>query len=68
MALSNDNPLVYKDTEVTDWLYRITEKSENEMTLVQINPPSHGAPTFLGAIVSNDRQTVFWVNDTNPLP
>lgn len=27
-----------------------------------------GSNTYLGAIVSPDRQTIYWVNNTQPLP
>lgn len=68
MAYDNNDPLVYKNAQDSERLYRITEKTENEMKLVQITSSPHSVPTFLGAIVSTERQTIYWVNNTKPLP
>lgn len=38
------------------------------MTLEHIGSASLSKNYYLGALVSQDRQIVYWVNDTEPLP
>lgn len=68
IALQNDAPDVYKDTDRQDWLFDIVEKTSTTMTLRQKVDAGHEVVTYLGAIVSADRQTTYWVNNTKPLP
>ena len=69
IASSNNNsPLEYINTESAGLMMQITEKSETRMSLTQGRERSHAVPLYLGAIVSADRQTVYWVNNTQPLP
>lgn len=50
------------------WLYVITSKTDEEMVLTALNPNTDHSKNYLGCIVSADRQTVYWLNDTQPLP
>lgn len=47
---------------------RIRTKTNTEMELELGTMVEHGMSNYLGAIVSNDRETIYWVNDTKPLP
>lgn len=46
----------------------ITSKTPSEMTLTTGVSHNYTVPRYLGAILSNDRTTVYWVNNTAPLP
>lgn len=65
---SNSDPLRFKDAVVETNLMRITEKNDIELKFTQDAPHGHNNPTYIGAIVSADRQTIYWVNNTQPLP
>lgn len=67
-ANSNPAPLEFIETSSPDLLFDISEKTNTRMVLVSRSPIAHVKDSFLGGIVSNDRQTVFWTNDTRPLP
>ena len=68
LADDNNEPLAYVDTSQPSLLFSISEKTANRMVATQNTTGSHGSNTYLGAIVSSDRQTIYWVNETNPLP
>lgn len=68
MSTQNDNPTVNKDTVYASWIFDIVEKTDNNMLVEQRQGDALGAATYLGCIVSADRQTVYWVNETQPLP
>lgn len=67
-AADNNDPLAGKDNDSPGWLYEIQTKNDNQIVLHQVAEATHNIPTYLGAIVSADRQTVYWTNDTEPLP
>ena len=67
-ANSNDSPLTYKDTSGATLLYRIASRSNTELILESLSPTTGGGANYLGAIVSSDRQTIYWINDAKPLP
>lgn len=68
MSRLNNNPLMNINTDIQIWIYDISSKNDNEMVLDQRETSTLGANTYLGAIVSADRQTIYWVNNTSPLP
>lgn len=68
MAVSNDDPLQYRDTTNAHWMYTIESKTATEMVLVQGTIAGHDDPTYLGGILSTDRSEIMWVNRTEPLP
>ena len=68
IALTNDAPLANINTERDDWLFDLTNKTSTDMVFDQKILASHDRATYLGAIVSADRQTVYWVNESRPLP
>lgn len=64
----NNNPLVYRQSLSPDTLYVIENKTNTTIEFVSMEPlETHGA-NYLGAIVSADRQTIYWINETMPLP
>ena len=67
-AFQNAVPLTYKDTSNPALMYEIVSKTDSEMVLRCLSPNTGHGNNYLGGIVSADRQTIFWVNDTNPLP
>lgn len=68
IAFDNDAPLANIDAQPAFWLFDIGEKTDTRMTMHQRETSTHGDANYLGAIVSADRQTVYWVNETRPLP
>lgn len=68
VAFSNDTPLEYINEHSDYGLYGITRKNKTEMTLTQKKTGANAQPSYLGAIVSADRQTIYWTNNTRPLP
>lgn len=67
LAYSNTAPAENINTERDDWLYLMDEKTPTKLVLRQKISGTHGIQTYLGAIVSQDRQTIYWVNETTPL-
>lgn len=68
-AYHNYNPLQYLNSDDPRMLYDFYYVSPTEARLVsQSGVTSHSDPYFIGAFVSRDRQTVYWVNESNPLP
>ena len=68
VAIDNSLPLQYRTTESPRLLLTIAEKSDTRVLMTQDEEQSHSLSSYLGAIVSADRRTVYWVNDTSPLP
>lgn len=68
MAIANDDPTALINSTDQTHIYSIISKQDMEMTLKQSQQGTHGANTFIGCIVSVDRQIIYWINDTNPLP
>ena len=68
----NDNPLEFLDIPYTPderrhAIMTIIERTDTTMTMACEVASEHGALS-IGAITSADRQVVYWVNDTRPLP
>lgn len=68
LAANNDDPLHYRNTSASSYLFSIVQKNNTHMRLKLQEAHTFPAPRFLGGIVSADRSEVYWVNDTNPLP
>ena len=64
----NGNPLVYRDSNLPYNRSVIVAKDDRQITLQYTETHQASVPRDLGAIVSADRQTVYWVNETRPLP
>lgn len=67
-AVSNDNPLQYVETTSRTVLMQVAEKNEFMIRMTQDAVHVHNTPVYIGALVSADRQTVYWVNESRPLP
>lgn len=68
MSTNNDNPLMLRDNHGVNNNYRIVSKTREELVMEQIQMGTHDTPNYLGGILSEDRTTVYWVNETKPLP
>lgn len=63
----NDNPLQYRNTVVPAFVMTIENVTPNSVTFSSLAEGDHGRSS-IGAILSNDRETVYWVNNSRPLP
>lgn len=68
MAAYNDNPLQFRYTTEGTQMYGIDSKTDTLMEMSQVITSQHGLNVYLGAILSADRETIYWINDTEPLP
>lgn len=68
MGLSNDEPLSLKDTTILAYVCNVIEKTDNKIVFAVDSVHQYSVRGYLGGIVSDDRQTVYWVNNTKPLP
>lgn len=64
----NENPLVFIERIEDGFWGNLTNKTNFEMTLESNAPLTHSTSIYVGGIVSADRQTIYWVNDSRPLP
>lgn len=67
-AAANDAPLQFLNATTDPFLYEINRLSDSEVVAVCKSPTGGHGANYLGAIVSADRATVYWVNETEPLP
>lgn len=68
IATENDSPLGWLNSQLGLNVFDIVEKSDTSLELAVREAAPHSGNTYLGAIVSPDRQTVYWVNNSKPLP
>ena len=68
LSLANETPEMYRYSETDSNVADILEKSETEIVFKVRSVVSHSTPRYLGVIVSDDRGTIYWVNNSNPLP
>lgn len=66
-SFSNDDPQQLISTDYPDLLGVMVERSSERLVFRAHQESSHAAG-YLGCIVSSDRQTVYWINETRPLP
>lgn len=64
----NSNPLVNRYETGARHRLAVNVVNKNEIQLTQSNEYYHSIQTYVGAIMSADRETVYWVNETAPLP
>ena len=67
-ANDNDKPLVSRYTHDNGLIYDMIIVSEDTLEFVNRSPISYHTANYLGAIISADRETIYWVNETRPLP
>lgn len=68
LSSSNDDPKENLDTQDNYMLYDIISQTQNKIVLKEKVSASADEDSYLGCIVSPDRQTVYWENTTKPLP
>lgn len=66
MAFHGNNIDVYRHSESPDVLWVIVSKTDNEMLLRQMQSKTYNYGNFIGCIVSNDRETLYWLNHNPP--
>lgn len=64
---SNENPLQFRNAASRESMMTIAERSNTRLVMKAAAPYNHVAAS-IGALLSNDRTIVYWVNDTNPIP
>lgn len=66
---SNDKPLQYRYGVNPRLLFNVSIKTDTELVMIAADGGStHGGPVYLGALLSSDRQVIYWENNTRPLP
>lgn len=65
---NNDDPLMNRYSNDRWVLGKIASVSETIITTTQDDPHDVGGAFYLGALVSQDRETVYWENTMRPLP
>ena len=69
MSNDNDDPMKFKDRlDFSNFISNLETRSEGYLKYSQIESYDHGTPCYAAIIVSPDRNTVYWVNTTKPLP
>lgn len=67
-SYKNEDPLMYLHTVNAAIEYKIREMTDSTITLRVRNPEFvQTEPSYLGVIVSSDRNTIYWVNNSRPL-
>ena len=67
-AFYNDDPTGEVQTAAIANITPIVSRTNNTIVFRQPDIHAHTLPTYLGTIVSHDRQIIYWVNNTRPLP
>lgn len=65
IATYNDDPLHYVNGGAN---FEISLSIVSDTEISALHNTTMNNPSYFGAIVSNDRQTIFWVNTSRPLP
>lgn len=68
LSSQNANPGQYRYSDSTSWIGTVNIINDSNMEVLQDRAHNHGTNAYLGMIVSEDRETVYWVNTTKPLP
>lgn len=63
----NVTPLANLDSDDPNVIMTIESRTPTEIVFAAAEAVQHNA-AYIGGIVSNDRQVVYWVNDSQPLP
>lgn len=68
LATGNASPTAQSHVEYPDWIYDIVSRTETRIVLRVRSAVVHGFNTYVGCLVSPDRETIYWTNETRPLP
>lgn len=66
-SISNDDPLTGRYHMSTLYYCQLIYKSDNELIFESSDAAAHSA-LYLGAILSSDREAIYWLNESKPLP
>ena len=66
-SFQNNTPLMYRYETDNVSVLPVTIVDDNTLTAVG-GEHEYGTRRYPGAILSNDRETIYWVNNTRPLP
>lgn len=64
----NDDPLSRRYATGNGHIYRLEVVSDEEAVALLGADTQVNAPVYFSAILSNDRETIYWVNYSRPLP
>lgn len=64
----NGNPSYYRYDNSAVNVMNVIERSNNRIVMRAAESSPHGRITSIGMLLSNDRSTVYWINDTRPIP
>ena len=67
-ASDNNNPLRHRYENFPAFLLYPIERSDTRLVLEARNTEQYNSRYYLGGIVSEDRETLYFVNNSNPLP
>ena len=67
-SANNESPLETRYSTNARNLGNVSIVDNNTMSVIMKAPHEYGTSHYLGGIVSKDRETVYWVNETAPLP
>ena len=65
--IKNDWPLELRYNTSAANVMTMTRMSDTEVIFQARDEREHN-PASIGAILSNDREKIYWINDTRPLP
>ena len=68
LSNNNDDPLHYRAHESMIFQYVVEIIDDTQMRLTHGLTRVFDTPTYLGAILSQNGEQVYWVNNTAPLP
>ena len=68
LSIDNENPLSARYNQSARNIFDIIDRTNETITLKVRKEESHDENNYLGAILSADRETIYWVNNSKPLP
>lgn len=68
LSTDNNNPLQHRDSVSDVIVIPLANQTERSLEFEQELEHTLTQSSYLGAILSNDRQEVYWVNESRPLP
>lgn len=68
LSSDNDNPLQNRDSASDVIVIPLVNQTKWSLEFEQETEHTSTQPSYLGAILSRDRQVVYWVNESRPLP
>lgn len=68
VATNNEEPLQFRYSTSAGNVMHVAQKTNTAMLIQYDELQTTGNAVYLGAILSRDRSTIYWVNKTKPLP